>query len=68
MLCSLADLFDVTTDELLGRTRNRRKVIIADDSEFMRNTLKGILIKNGYDVIGDVENGIELMNTLILKL
>lgn len=30
MLCSIADFIDVTTDELLGRTSNRKKAIIAD--------------------------------------
>lgn len=32
MLCALADYFEVTTDELLGRTRNWKYAIIATDS------------------------------------
>lgn len=34
-----------------------RKVLIADDSQFMRFVLKKILEKNGFEVVADVENG-----------
>lgn len=33
------------------------KVMIVDDAAFMRMMLKDILTKNGYDVIGEAENG-----------
>ena len=33
------------------------KVLIVDDASFMRAMLKNILIKNGYDVIGEACNG-----------
>jgi two-component system chemotaxis response regulator CheY len=34
-----------------------RKVLIVDDAAFTRRMLKEILIKNGYEVIGEAENG-----------
>lgn len=53
MLCSIADFFDVSTDELLGRTKNMKKVIVVDDVEFIRNTLKKVLAENGCEIIGE---------------
>ncbi len=35
------------------------KILIVDDSNFMRNLLKNILIKNGYNQILEAENGKE---------
>lgn len=35
------------------------KVLIVDDAAFMRIKLKDILEKNGYDVIGEAQNGNE---------
>src|SRR5690625_1641172 len=32
-------------------------VLIVDDAAFMRMMIKDILVKNGYDVIGEAENG-----------
>lgn len=34
-----------------------KKVLIVDDAAFMRTTLKLILEKNGFDVVGDAVNG-----------
>ena len=34
-----------------------RKILIVDDSAFMRKILKDILQAEGYDVIGEAENG-----------
>lgn len=34
-------------------------VLIVDDSKTARHYLKSILIKNGYDVIGEARNGLE---------
>ncbi len=67
MQCSIADYFDVTTDELLGRTKNLKKIIIADDSEFMRKTLKDLLEENGCSVIAEAADGVELINILKTK-
>ncbi|QGT99177.1 Chemotaxis regulator - transmits chemoreceptor signals to flagellar motor components CheY [Candidatus Syntrophocurvum alkaliphilum] len=36
-----------------------KKVLIVDDAAFMRMMIKDILAKNGYEVIGEAENGIE---------
>jgi two-component system chemotaxis response regulator CheY len=36
-----------------------KKVLIVDDSSFMRTSLKAILEKVGYTVVGMAENGIE---------
>ena len=37
----------------------KAKVLIADKSAHMRTILKNILLRNGYDVVGEAENGIE---------
>ncbi|MBS4032733.1 MAG: response regulator [Clostridiales bacterium] len=34
-----------------------RKVLITDDTAFMRMTLRNILEKNGYEVVGEAEDG-----------
>ncbi|PKM81250.1 MAG: two-component system response regulator [Firmicutes bacterium HGW-Firmicutes-13] len=34
-------------------------VLIADDTAFMRMTLKNILEKNGYSVVGEAEDGLQ---------
>lgn len=36
-----------------------KKVLIVDDAAFMRMMLKDILTKNGYDVVGEAENGLK---------
>ncbi|MBR2076769.1 response regulator [Exiguobacterium sp. TRN 1102] len=33
------------------------KVLVVDDAAFMRMMIKDILTKNGYDVVGEAENG-----------
>lgn len=33
------------------------KVLIVDDAAFMRMMLKDILVKNGFEVVGEAENG-----------
>lgn len=32
-------------------------ILLVDDAAFMRMMLKDILVKNGYDVLGEAENG-----------
>ncbi|MDD3839698.1 MAG: response regulator [Clostridia bacterium] len=34
-----------------------KNILIVDDAAFMRMMLKDILAKNGYDVVGEAENG-----------
>lgn len=67
MLCSIADFFEVSTDELLGREKSKKKAIVVDDTAFMRDILKKILSENGYEVIGEAEEGNELLNILKTK-
>ncbi len=35
-----------------------KRVLVVDDAAFMRMMIKEILEKNGYDVVGEAENGI----------
>ena len=35
-----------------------KTILLVDDAAFMRMMLKDILTKNGYDVIGEAENGV----------
>ena len=34
-----------------------KRILIVDDAAFMRMMIKDILTKNGYDVVGEAENG-----------
>lgn len=36
-----------------------KKVLIVDDTLFMRNVIKNILLKNGFDVVFEASNGLE---------
>lgn len=35
------------------------RVLVVDDAAFMRMMVKDILSKNGYDVVGEAENGLK---------
>ena len=35
------------------------KILVVDDAAFMRMMIKDILVKNGYDVVGEATNGAE---------
>jgi two-component system chemotaxis response regulator CheY len=37
----------------------KAKILIAEDSAYMRTILKDVLLRNGYDVVGEAENGKE---------
>jgi chemotaxis protein CheY len=39
-----------------------KNILIEDDSAFMRMILKGILTKDGYNVVGEATNGKEAIN------
>jgi len=39
----------------------KAKILIADDSAYMRSILKDLLLRNGYDVVGEAENGKEVL-------
>lgn len=36
-----------------------KSILIVDDAAFMRMMIKDILVKNGYDVVGEAENGLK---------
>ena len=36
----------------------KKKILICDDTKFMRKVLREILSENGYEIIGEAENGI----------
>ena len=36
-----------------------KRVLITDDALFMRVTLKNILTKGGYEIVGEAANGLE---------
>jgi len=40
----------------------RARVLIADDSAHMRTILKNALLRNGYDVVGEAEDGNEAVS------
>ncbi|MBC8015806.1 MAG: response regulator [Sporomusaceae bacterium] len=39
-----------------------KKVLITDDSVFVRTMLKKILVANGYEIVGEAKNGAEAIN------
>ena len=39
-----------------------KNILVTDDATFMRLMLKDILVKNGYNVIGEAQNGIEAVD------
>ena len=36
-----------------------KTILLVDDAVFMRMMLKDILVKNGYDVVGEADNGVK---------
>ncbi len=36
-----------------------KNILIVDDAAFMRMMIKDILVKNGYNVVGEAENGVK---------
>lgn len=36
-----------------------KRIVIVDDAAFMRMMIKDILTKNGYEVVGEAENGLK---------
>ncbi len=39
-----------------------KRILITDDALFMRVTLKKILTENGFEVVGEAQNGLEAIN------
>lgn len=52
MLCALADYFDVTTDELLGRSKARKYAVIATETEALGQRIAALAKVYGIGVRG----------------
>lgn len=46
-------------DEEIGDFKMAKNILICDDAAFMRMMIKDILVKNGYVVIAEAENGLK---------
>ena len=42
-----------------------KRVLIVDDAAFMRMMIKDILVKNGFEIVGEASNGIEAVREFI---
>ena len=40
-------------------------ILIVDDAAFMRMMIKDILTKNGYQVVGEAENGVAAIKVIM---
>lgn len=65
-LCALADFFEVTTDELLGRNK-MEEFVICDDARIVCETLHSIIAKEGYSNIVLTGSGKQLLDILEKK-
>lgn len=63
MLCELADFFQVTTDELLGRAKTQ-EFVICDDAYPVRKGITRILEEYGCRHVKEAENGAKLMELM----
>lgn len=52
-----SDWFSGFRYSYLKGTKKMKKVVIADDTPFMRLMLRDILERNGFQVVGEAENG-----------
>ena len=67
MLCQLADFYQVTTDELLGRTK-KQEFIICDDAPIILGCMKDILEKEGFHNTRTANRGTVLMELIAEKM
>ncbi len=58
MVCALADFFGVTTDELLGRNRELKKLILVTEGED-RKKIEGLLRSHGFCAVGYADDPAE---------
>ena len=42
-----------------------KRILLVDDAAFMRMMLKDILTKNGFDVVGEAENGLKAIDKYV---
>ena len=52
MLCALADYFQVTTDELLGRTQEKKYAIIVTENQDLGERIKELAKQHGFCTVG----------------
>ncbi len=52
----------------IKRKSKGKRVMVVDDSQFMRQTLMGILINAGYEVVGEAANGNEAVHNYKLLI
>ena len=45
-----------------------KNILICDDAAFMRMMIKDILTKNGYNIVGEAENGAKAVEKRQLRL
>lgn len=65
MLCALADYFQVTTDELLGRSRELKYAVIAAQTEELGQQIAVLMKEHGYaarGIVTDYDTASELAN------
>ncbi|MBQ7918495.1 MAG: response regulator [Lachnospiraceae bacterium] len=67
MLCQLADFYQVTTDELLGRTK-KQEYIVCDDAPIILRCMKDILEKEGFHNTRTANKGTVLMEMIEEKM
>jgi len=57
LLSKCKNSFFIDFAYLIGGKKMSKKILVCDDTAFMRSMLKDILVKNGYEVVGEAENG-----------
>lgn len=53
----MQELFFIVFAYFIGGKEMSKRILLCDDTVFMRAMLKDILVKGGYDVVGEAENG-----------
>lgn len=56
MLCAIADFFDVTTDELLGRLKEGKRAVIAAETQALAEKIKALAAHCGIATEGIYSN------------
>lgn len=52
MLCALADFFEVTTDELLGRNREKKYAVIVTENQQLGKRIQAFAERYGFETVG----------------
>ena len=47
---------------MIGELKMAKSILICDDAAFMRMMIKDILVKNGYEIAGEAENGLKAID------